>query len=64
MSVLVGGRPSTASLVWGAVSGLGGGLGTLTRFYRGLARGRMTSSRRYSVLLAAGLPALFGVGAG
>ncbi len=63
VSVLVGGRPSTASLVWGAVSGLGGGLGTLA-LYRGLARGRMNVVAPLSGVLAAGLPALFGVALG
>jgi len=63
VSVLVGGRPSTASLVWGAVSGLGGGLGTLA-LYRGLARGKMNVVAPLSGVLAAGLPALFGVALG
>lgn len=59
-SVVVGGRPSAASLVWGGISGLGGGLGTLA-LYRGLARGRMNVVAPLSGVLAAGLPALFGV---
>jgi len=59
-SLLVGGRPSSASLAWGALSGLGGGLGTLA-LYRGLARGRMNVVAPLSGVLAAALPALFGL---
>jgi len=59
-SLVVGGRPSTASLAWGALSGLGGGLGTLA-LYRGLARGRMNVVAPLSGVLAAALPALFGL---
>ena len=59
-SLVVGGRPSGASLAWGALSGLGGGLGTLA-LYRGLARGRMNVVAPLSGVLAAALPALFGL---
>ena len=62
-SAVVGGRPSGASLAWGALSGLGGGLGTLA-LYRGLARGRMSVVAPLSGVLAAGLPALLGVALG
>ncbi|HZW90503.1 MAG TPA: DMT family transporter [Myxococcaceae bacterium] len=58
-SLVVGGRPSASSLAWGALSGLGGGLGTLA-LYRGLARGRMNVVAPLSAVLAAALPALFG----
>jgi drug/metabolite transporter (DMT)-like permease len=58
-SLVVGGRPSGASLAWGALSGLGGGLGTLA-LYRGLARGKMNVVGPLSGVLAAALPALFG----
>ena len=59
-SLVVGGRPSASSLAWGALSGLGGGLGTLA-LYRGLARGRMNVVAPLSAVLAAALPALFGL---
>ena len=59
-SLVVGGRPSGVSLAWGALSGLGGGLGTLA-LYRGLARGRMNVVAPLSGVLAAALPALFGL---
>ena len=59
-SLVAGGRPSGDSLAWGALSGLGGGLGTLA-LYRGLARGRMNVVAPLSGVLAAALPALFGL---
>jgi drug/metabolite transporter (DMT)-like permease len=62
-SLIVGGRPSGASLAWGALSGLGGGLGTLA-LYRGLARGRMNVVAPLSGVLAAALPALVGLALG
>jgi drug/metabolite transporter (DMT)-like permease len=62
-SLVVGGRPSGASLAWGALSGLGGGLGTLA-LYRGLARGKMNVVAPLSGVLAAALPALFGLALG
>ena len=62
-SLIVGGRPSGASLAWGALSGLGGGLGTLA-LYRGLARGRMNVVAPLSGVLAAALPAVVGLALG
>jgi drug/metabolite transporter (DMT)-like permease len=62
-SAIMGGRPSAGALWWGAFSGLGGGLGTLA-LYRGLARGRISVVAPLSGVLAAGLPALFGLGLG
>jgi drug/metabolite transporter (DMT)-like permease len=62
-SLVAGGRPSGASLAWGALSGLGGGLGTLA-LYRGLARGRMNVVAPLSGVLAAALPALVGLALG
>ena len=62
-SVVVGGRPSSAALWWGALAGVGGGLGTLA-LYRGLGRGRMNVVAPLSGVLAAGLPALFGLAIG
>lgn len=63
VSAAVGGRPSGASLWWGALSGLGGGLGTLA-LYRGLGRGKMNVVAPLSGVLAAGLPALLGLALG
>ena len=62
-AAVVGGRPSVASLAWGTLSGLGGGLGTLA-LYRGLGRGRMNVVAPLSGVLAAGLPAVFGIALG
>jgi drug/metabolite transporter (DMT)-like permease len=62
-SAIIGGRASAVALWWGALSGLGGGLGTLA-LYRGLARGRISVVAPVSGVLAAGLPALFGLGLG
>ena len=59
-SLVVGGRPSATALAWGALSGLGSGLGTLA-LYRGLAQGRMNVVAPLSGVLAAALPALFGL---
>ena len=59
-SLAVGGQPSGASLAWGAVSGVGSGLGTLA-LYRGLARGRMSIVAPLSGVLAAAIPALLGL---
>src|SRR5262249_9229786 len=59
VSAAVGGHPSGASLWWGALSGLGGGLGTLA-LYRGLGRGRMD----VVAPLAGGPPGAFRVRAG
>ncbi len=60
---VVGGGASASALRWGAISGVGGGLGTLA-LYRGLARGRMSVVAPLSGVLAAGLPALFGLATG
>jgi len=59
----VGGGAGESALWWGAISGVGGGLGTLA-LYRGLARGRMSVVAPISGVLAAGLPALFGLAMG
>ncbi len=55
--------PHPATLLWGAASGLGSGLGTLA-LYRGLARGRMAVVAPLSALITALLPALVGLGLG
>jgi uncharacterized membrane protein len=62
-ALVVGGRAGEAALGWGALSGVGGGLGTLA-LYRGLARGRMSVVAPISGVLAAGLPVLFGLAIG
>ena len=62
-SLAVGGAASATSLLWGALSGLGGGLGTLA-LYRGLGQGRMSVVAPLSGVLAAGLPALLGLALG
>jgi uncharacterized membrane protein len=60
--VLLSGSPAPTpnAVFWGAVSGLGAGLGTLA-LYRGLARGRMGVVAPLSGLGTAVLPVLVGV---
>lgn len=53
---LVGGELSGTPLLWGLVSGLGSGMGTLF-LYRGLARARVAVVAPTSGVLAAALPA-------
>jgi len=53
---VVSGTLSSTPLLWGAVSGLGSGLGTLF-LYRGLARARVAVVAPTSGVLAAALPA-------
>jgi drug/metabolite transporter (DMT)-like permease len=55
-----GGDPDGAALAWGAVSGVGSGLGTAF-LYRGLANGRMSVVAPLSAVGAAALPVLVGV---
>jgi uncharacterized membrane protein len=55
--------PSARALVWGAISGLGGGAGTLF-LYRGLAAGAMTVVGTVSGVLAAVVPVLVGLAMG
>ena len=55
--------PSVHAIVWGAVSGLGGGAGTLF-LYRGLAAGAMTIVGTVSGVLAAAVPVLVGLALG
>jgi drug/metabolite transporter (DMT)-like permease len=62
-ALLFGGDPSTASLLWGLLSGLGSGLGTVF-LYRGLATGRMSVVAPLSAVGAAVLPVLVGVATG
>jgi uncharacterized membrane protein len=55
--------PSVRAIAWGAVSGLGGGTGTLF-LYRGLAAGAMTVVGTVSGVLAAVVPVLVGLALG
>ncbi len=55
--------PDRAALVWGAISGLGSTLGTLS-LYKGLAVARMTVVATISAVLTAVLPAVVGVALG
>jgi drug/metabolite transporter (DMT)-like permease len=55
--------PSADALLFGAASGLGGGLGTLF-LYRGLGRGRMGVVAPLSAVGAAALPVVVGVALG
>jgi uncharacterized membrane protein len=55
--------PNVRTEVWGAVSGLGGGAGTLF-LYRGLAAGAMTVVGTVSGVLAAVVPVLVGLALG
>ena len=55
--------PRPGALEWGAVSGLGGGVGTLA-LYRGLAAGDMAVTATLSAVIAAVVPALVGIALG
>lgn len=60
-TVLIGGgRPDRWVLIWGAASGLGNGVGTLS-LYRGLASGRMSLVATVAALLNVVLPAIAGL---
>jgi uncharacterized membrane protein len=61
--VVPGSGPTTEALIWGAVSGIGGGLGTLA-LYRGLAVGQMSLVAPLSAVLTALVPAAVGLGLG
>lgn len=54
------GAPTLPALGWGALSGVGAGLG-MAFFYRGLARGPMSVVAPVSDLAAVGLPVLVGI---
>jgi uncharacterized membrane protein len=58
-----GPAPTGSAVVWGLVSGLGGGLGTLV-LYRGLARGRMSVVGPVSAVGAAVVPVVAGLALG
>jgi drug/metabolite transporter (DMT)-like permease len=55
-----GSGASGSALAWGALSGIGSGLGTLC-LYRGLAAGRMTVVATVSAVLTAVIPVVVGV---
>jgi uncharacterized membrane protein len=63
VAVYPGHGPSERAIVWGAISGVGGGLGTLF-LYRGLAAGAMTVVGTLSGVLAAVVPVLVGLALG
>jgi drug/metabolite transporter (DMT)-like permease len=58
-----GAGPRTAALEWGALSGVGSALGTLS-LYHGLAVARMTVVATLSAVLTAALPVIAGVALG
>jgi len=55
--------PRAGALEWGAVSGLGSGLGTLA-LYRGLSAARMSVVATLSAVLTAVIPVIVGVALG
>jgi uncharacterized membrane protein len=61
--VLRADSPSMSALVWGAISGVGSGVGTIA-LYRGLTVGRMSVVAPLSAVLAAALPAVVGIATG
>lgn len=58
-----GGRPDRSTLIWGAVSGLGNGVGTLS-LYRGFALGRMSLVTTVAAVPTVVLPTLVGLALG
>lgn len=59
-ALVLGGTPATPTWVWGAVSGVGSGIGTVS-LLRGLAVGRMSVVAPLSAVITAALPALVGL---
>jgi drug/metabolite transporter (DMT)-like permease len=57
------GQPGPADIAWGAVGGLGSGVGNVL-IYQGLARGRMAVVAPLSAIAAAALPVLVGLSTG
>jgi drug/metabolite transporter (DMT)-like permease len=55
--------PTAGSLLWGALAGVGSGVGTLALF-RGLTVGRMSVVAPLSAVLSAALPAIVGIATG
>jgi drug/metabolite transporter (DMT)-like permease len=58
--LLAEGSPTAEALGWGAAAGVGGGVGVLC-LYRGLAIGRMSVVAPITGVVAAAIPAVFGV---
>lgn len=57
---LAGGHPTARALLWGALSGVGGGIGSIA-LYRGLARGQMSVAGPISGVGAAVIPVVGGL---
>lgn len=57
---MTGGTPTMRAVVWGAVAGVGGGVGTIA-LYRGLARGQMAVAGPVSAAGAAVVPVVAGL---
>lgn len=62
-AAVVGGDPTLGDIAWGALSGVGGGIG-VSFLYRGLARGRMGVVAPLSGVVAALVPAVVGLASG
>lgn len=62
-SLVSGGEPASVDWVWGAVAGIGTGVGTAV-LYRGLSRGRMGVVAPLSALGSASVPVIVGVATG
>lgn len=60
VALTVGGSPTPAAWAWGAVSGIGSGVGNVC-LLRGLAVGRMSVVAPLSAVVTAALPALVGL---
>ena len=63
VAAMPGSGPAITELSWGAVSGIGSGIGNAALF-RGLARGQMSIVAPLSAVLTAALPALVGLASG
>jgi len=57
---LVGGQLTESAMIWGALSGIAGGIGVML-LYRGLALGRMSVVAPVTAVLAAIVPVAFGL---
>jgi drug/metabolite transporter (DMT)-like permease len=63
LALFRGAGPSKAALLWGSLSGVGSGIGTIS-LYQGLAVGRMSVVAPLSAVLTAVLPAIVGLATG
>jgi drug/metabolite transporter (DMT)-like permease len=59
-ALIIGGTPTPAMWAWGALSGVGSGIGTVS-LLRGLALGRMSVVAPLSAVITAALPAVVGL---